>query len=216
MSAKLHFQSRSSSERFTVCERCGQSAVGERTGNWTSSLVVWADNPDRCFSVGVTPSSTVAPVTDLLAVHWRSGPMSRCGYCGVDLRGRLYNASDRSEWVEERNACWAIGAGRPVTVPEAPRGEPTPGPTDEQRVALDEAQAIATRYDARLAQLRGKNIRVLRAIVYEGPAEAVLAQLAKSMALGAHRHGIRTNAKTIEYAEITITVIDDGALKIIE
>lgn len=46
---------------------------------------------------------------------------------------------------------------------------------------LDAAAEMATRYDASLTRLAGKRIRVLRAVVYEGPAEAVMAQLARSL-----------------------------------
>lgn len=74
---------------------------------------------------------------------------------------------------------------------------------------LDRAQKMAAKYDARIEQLKGKKIRVFRAIVYEGDAELVLAQLSRSMPTGTHEKGQPGR-------QVTITIIDQGVLKILE
>lgn len=70
---------------------------------------------------------------------------------------------------------------------------------------LDAAAALATRYSVSLERLAGKQIRVLRAVVYEGTAEAVMKQLARSLPVGPRDCG-----------EYTVTVIDNGTVKVLE
>ncbi len=78
--------------------------------------------------------------------------------------------------------------------------------TDRKATAdLDAAAEMATRYNVSLTRLAGKRIRVLRAVVYEGPAEAVMTQLARSLPVG-----------TRDCGKYTITVIDNGAVKVLE
>ena len=78
--------------------------------------------------------------------------------------------------------------------------------------ARDLAKAIelAKRYCGALEQLNGKRIRILRAIVYEGDAMSVMRQLAKSLPTGTKE--IRPQ----NGGPLTITVIDEGLLQIIE
>lgn len=81
---------------------------------------------------------------------------------------------------------------------------------DATRKALyEKAAEMATNYDVKLEKLKGKRIRVMRAVVYEGEATAVFAQLVNSLSPGS-----RTLGKPDK--EITITVIDDGILKVLE
>lgn len=46
------------------------------------------------------------------------------------------------------------------------------------------ARALAEQHDVDLAALRGRRIRVVRAVVYEGEATTVFDQLARSMPIG--------------------------------
>lgn len=65
-----------------------------------------------------------------------------------------------------------------------------------------------------LDQLKGKKVRVIRAVVFEGDPEAVVMQLARSMAPGKHFHnGRRLDNKS--YGEYTITIAG-GAIEVVE
>jgi len=67
---------------------------------------------------------------------------------------------------------------------------------------------MAERFRVRLLDLKGKRLRVVRAVVYEGDALEVMEQLAKSLPVG---------PKVIAgKLDLTITVVDEGLLQILE
>lgn len=55
--------------------------------------------------------------------------------------------------------------------------------------AMEEAQALVDCHELHLQQLAGKQVRVVRAVVYEGKAEQVLDQLARSLPPGTKTFG---------------------------
>jgi hypothetical protein len=71
---------------------------------------------------------------------------------------------------------------------------------------IEKLNAIADRYHANLEALGDKKIRVFRAIVYEGDAKTVIAQLGRSLGAGDHK---------FQQGNLLITVIDNGILKIV-
>lgn len=77
----------------------------------------------------------------------------------------------------------------------------------EFRVAelFERAKVVAQRYHQKLDELQGKRIRVLRAIEYEGEAEAVFKQLAGSLPPGEKDIG-----------KVIIRVVEDHHVKVIE
>jgi len=86
--------------------------------------------------------------------------------------------------------------------------------SDNAQDDLDRAKAMAARYDAKLEQLRGKRIRVMRVLVYEGEAETVLQQLSRSLPSGVRDlHG---SSGATRPGMLTLTIIDEGTLKILE
>jgi hypothetical protein len=84
---------------------------------------------------------------------------------------------------------------------------------------LDRAKAMAARYDAKIEQLRGKRIRVMRVLVYEGDAETVLQQLSRSLPSGARdfplRRDLHGSSGATRPGTLTLTIIDEGTLKIL-
>ena len=56
--------------------------------------------------------------------------------------------------------------------------------TDEDKLAI--ARALAEQYGEGLDRLRGRRVRIVRAVVYDGDAETVFLQLARSLAPGHH------------------------------
>ena len=83
-------------------------------------------------------------------------------------------------------------------------------PVTEQDI-LDRAKEVAARFDVKLEALRGKRIRVLRAVVYEGEAEAVFRQLARSLPPGTRK--VKPWDSTLE---LTITVVEGHTIKVIK
>lgn len=81
--------------------------------------------------------------------------------------------------------------------------------TIEVRPDLDDAKALLERYAKLRAQLRGKRISVTRALVYEGDADVVFAQLSRSLAPGEH---LKPGRKSL----IDIDVIPNLKILIVE
>lgn len=71
----------------------------------------------------------------------------------------------------------------------------------------DRARAMVEQHGLQLEQLRGKRIRVVRAIVYEGDAWLVLEQLARSLPVGTRAQPIVGGGRS--GPTINVTVIQD-------
>ena len=78
-----------------------------------------------------------------------------------------------------------------------------------ERDALTEARALDAERRLFVSGLAGKRIRVLRALVYEGPADKVFRQLGMSLPVGVREfaHGLGT----ITVNESPVEVIDETA-----
>lgn len=81
--------------------------------------------------------------------------------------------------------------------------------------SLVEAAALAQRYQTTLEALGDQPVRVIRALTYEGPARAVIDILSKSMTPGIHAYKHRRLYDN-QISEYTITVADEGALRVLE
>ena len=74
---------------------------------------------------------------------------------------------------------------------------------------LDEGIALAVERSQLREKLKGKRIRVLRAVIYEGDAESVFYMLTKSMTVGTHSHVDKN------FGRYTITIVE-GPIKVVE
>ena len=79
---------------------------------------------------------------------------------------------------------------------------------------VDFAKELLGKRKQTLESLKGKRVRVVRAIVFEGDAIEVLAQLQKSLTVGEHCHTVHHPANE-KSSLLTITVAQDD-MKIID
>ena len=81
--------------------------------------------------------------------------------------------------------------------------------TDDALKTHEEAARLHDDTLAMLAQVAGRRVRVLRAVVYEGPAEDVLRTLARSLPLGVKEMGSVGASFTITVSQGAIEVLPE-------